>query len=187
MARDIPELLKKIDELRPMLEANAAQGEADRRVSQESVDALEAIGAFRVTQPAKYGGFQGLSQDHVDVARAVGRADGGTGWITALINMSGWLTALLPEQAQQDVWGEDPNTKVTVVRSISTSMRPAMCMSLDCTNPRTTFAASSSWTVVGSSPKWNQVFLVARIFFAAVCFWNCPPNTLRYGESCSWM
>ena len=108
-------MLEKIEELRPMLDANGAQGEQNRRVLQESVDALEAIGAFRVTQPKKYGGYQGLSQDHVDVARAVGRGDGGTGWITALINMAGWLTALLPEQAQEDVWGEDPNTKVTVV------------------------------------------------------------------------
>jgi len=115
MAVDIPDLLAKIDELRPTLEANGAQGEQDRRVVQDSIDALEAIGAFRVTQPKKYGGFQGWSQDHVDVARAVGRADGGTGWITALINMAGWLTALLPEQAQEEVWGEDPNTKVTVV------------------------------------------------------------------------
>lgn len=108
-------MLEKIEELRPMLDANGAQGEQNRRVLQESVDALEAIGAFRVTQPKKYGGYQGLSQDHVDVARAVGRGDGGTGWITALINMAGWLTALLPDQAQEDVWGEDPNTKVTVV------------------------------------------------------------------------
>jgi len=115
LAADIPSLIEKIDELRPMLEANGAKGEADRRVTQESIDALEAIGAFRVTQPKKYGGFQGLSQDHVDVARAVGRGDGGTGWITALINMAGWLTALLPEQAQDEVWGEDPNAKVTVI------------------------------------------------------------------------
>lgn len=115
MAPDIPTMLEKIEELRPMLDANGAQGEQNRRVLQESVDALEAIGAFRVTQPKKYGGYQGLSQDHVDVARAVGRGDGGTGWITALINMAGWLTALLPDQAQEDVWGEDPNTKVTVV------------------------------------------------------------------------
>ncbi|XPP27811.1 MAG: hypothetical protein ACNYNX_06410 [Leucobacter sp.] len=115
LAADIPSLLEKIDELRPVLEANGAKGETDRRVLQESIDALDAIGAFRVTQPKKYGGFQGLSQDHVDVARAVGRGDGGTGWITALINMAGWLTALLPDEAQEDVWGEDPNTKVTVV------------------------------------------------------------------------
>lgn len=115
MAPDVPSLLAKVDELRPMLEANGAKGEEDRRVVQESVDALEAIGAFRVTQPKKYGGFQGVSQDHVDIARAVGRADGGTGWITALINMAGWLTALMPEKAQDEVWGEDPNTKVTVV------------------------------------------------------------------------
>ena len=78
LAPDVPSLIQMIDELRPMLQANGAQGELDRRVLQESVDALEKIGAFRVTQPKRYGGFQGTSQDHVDVARAVGRGDGGT-------------------------------------------------------------------------------------------------------------
>lgn len=112
---DVAELIQRIEELRPRLEKNGAQGEQDRRVLQDSIDALEEVGAFRVTQPKRFGGFQGTSQDHVDVASAVGRADGGTGWITALINMAGWLTALLPEQAQEEVWGEDPNAKVTVV------------------------------------------------------------------------
>ena len=115
MAQDVPSLIRMIDELRPTLQANSAQGEQDRRVAQESIDALEKIGAFRVTQPQKYGGFQGTSQNHVDVASAVGRGDGGAAWVTALHNMAGWLTALLPEQAQDDVWAEDPNTKVTVV------------------------------------------------------------------------
>jgi hypothetical protein len=59
---DMPSLLKGIEELRPLLERNAPQGETDRRVAQESIDALEAIGAFRVTQPAKYGGYQGNSR-----------------------------------------------------------------------------------------------------------------------------
>ncbi|MCB1273634.1 MAG: oxidoreductase [Leucobacter sp.] len=117
MAPDVPTLIKKIEELRPVLQANGTQGEKDRKVLQESVDALEKLGAFRVTQPKKYGGFQGTSQDHVDVARAVGLGDGGTAWITALHNMAGWLTALMPEQAQDEVWGEDPNTRVTVVLS----------------------------------------------------------------------
>ena len=123
MASDVPSLLAKIDEMRLMLETNGARGEEDRNVLQESVDALEAVGAFRVTQPKKYGGFQGRSQDHVDVARAVGRGDGGTGWITALINMAGWLTALMPEKAQDDVWAEDPNTKVTVVLATNGSTK----------------------------------------------------------------
>lgn len=115
LAPDVPSLIKKIDELRPLLQSNGAEGEANRRLAQESVDALESIGAFRVTQPKKYGGYQGTAQNHVDVARAVGRGDGGAAWVIALHNMAGWLTALMPEQAQDEVWAEDPNTKVTVV------------------------------------------------------------------------
>ena len=112
---DIPSLLKGIEELRPLLEKNAAQGETDRRVAQESIDALEAIGAFRVTQPAKYGGYQGDSRAQIDVGAAVGRADGGTAWVVALTNIANWLTSLYDAQAQEDVWGEDPNAKVSVV------------------------------------------------------------------------
>ncbi len=112
---DIPSLLKSIDELRPLLERNAAQSETDRRVVQESIDALEAIGAFRVTQPAKYGGYQGNSRAQIDVGAAVGRADGGTAWVVALTNIANWLTSLYPERAQDDVWGDDPDAKVSVV------------------------------------------------------------------------
>lgn len=115
MAADIPDLVKRIEEISPLLRANAAKGEEDRRVSQESIDALEAIGAFRVTQPKRFGGFEGNSRAQIDVGRAIGLADGGTAWITALINISNWLTSLYPRQAQDEVWAENPNTKVSVV------------------------------------------------------------------------
>ena len=42
---DIPALLQRIEEIRPLIEKNAAEGEENRRVSQESIDALESIGA----------------------------------------------------------------------------------------------------------------------------------------------
>ncbi len=115
LATDIPDLLRKIEAISPLLRENAAAGEDDRRVAQASIDALEAIGAFRVTQPKRFGGFEGNSRAQVDVARAVGMADGGTAWVVALINISNWLTALLPAQAQDEVWGENPNAKVSVV------------------------------------------------------------------------
>ena len=112
---DIPALLQRIEEIRPLIEKNAAEGEENRRVSQESIDALESIGAFRVTQPARYGGYEGNSRAQIDVGAAVGRGDGGTAWVVALTNIANWLTALYPAQAQEDVWGEDRNAKVSVV------------------------------------------------------------------------
>lgn len=115
MATDVADLLRKIEEISPLLRENAAAGEEDRRVSQKSIDALEAIGAFRVTQPKRFGGFEGNSRAQVDVARAIGMADGGTAWVVALINISNWLTGLMTPRAQDEVWGENPNAKVSVV------------------------------------------------------------------------
>ena len=41
-------LLDRIAGLHDLLAKNAAQGEADRRVTQESIDALREAGAFKV-------------------------------------------------------------------------------------------------------------------------------------------
>ena len=57
-APTLPELLGRIEEIRPMLERNAGQTEADRRVTEENIDALTAAGAFKVTVPRRFGGFQ---------------------------------------------------------------------------------------------------------------------------------
>ena len=42
-------------------------------------------------------------------------ADGGTGWVVALCNVCAWLTGLFSEQAQDEVWGSDPDAKVSGV------------------------------------------------------------------------
>ena len=52
------ELIARIRELQPLIEKNAAQGEADRRVVEESITALTNAGVFKVAQPLRYGGYQ---------------------------------------------------------------------------------------------------------------------------------
>ncbi|MGO2109981.1 MAG: acyl-CoA dehydrogenase family protein [Pseudoclavibacter sp.] len=123
MAPDIPSLIARIAELRPLLEKNAAEGEKQSRVVEESIQALADAGAFRVTQPKRYGGYQGNLKAQVDVAREVGKGDGGTGWVVALTNISNWLTSLLPEAAQEEVWGTDPNNRVSVVLATTGTAR----------------------------------------------------------------
>ncbi|WP_100812192.1 oxidoreductase [Microbacterium sp. BR1] len=112
---NVSALIEKIDELRPLLLRNGAFGDQNRRVAQESIDVLAEIGAFQVTQPARFGGFQGNSRAQIEVSRAVGRGDGAAAWVVALTNIGGWLTSLFPAQAQHDVWGEDPRTRVSGV------------------------------------------------------------------------
>jgi alkylation response protein AidB-like acyl-CoA dehydrogenase len=109
------ELLARIRDLMPLIEKNAAQGEQDRRVVEESIKALTDAGAFKVGQPSRYGGYQSSVRTMLDVSAAVAEADGGTGWVVALCSVCAWLTGLLSEQAQDEVWGTNPDTRVSGV------------------------------------------------------------------------
>ena len=113
------DLIARVRELQPLIEKNAAQGEADRRVVEESITALTDAGVFKVAQPRRYGGHQASVRTMLDVSAAVGEADGGTAWVVALCNVCAWLTGLFSEQAQDDVWGTDPDAKVSGVQTPS--------------------------------------------------------------------
>jgi alkylation response protein AidB-like acyl-CoA dehydrogenase len=106
------DLVAGVRELLPLLRENAARGEQDRRVAQESIDALTAAGVFKIAQPRRYGGYQTSMRTMLDVSAAVGEADGGTSWAVTLLNVCAWLTGLFPRQAQDDVWGDDPGAMV---------------------------------------------------------------------------
>lgn len=109
------ELVARIRALQPLLAKHSAQGEQDRRVVEESITALTDAGIFKVAQPRRYGGYQTSLRTMLDVSAAVGEADGGTAWVVALCNVCAWLAALFPEQAQDDVWAENPDAKVSGV------------------------------------------------------------------------
>lgn len=109
------ELVARIKELQPLLAMNSAQGEQDRRVVEESITALTDAGIFKVAQPKRYGGYETSMRTMLDVSAAVGEADGGTAWVVTLCNVCAWLTGLFPERAQDDVWADTPDAKVSGV------------------------------------------------------------------------
>ncbi|WP_222050432.1 acyl-CoA dehydrogenase family protein [Modestobacter lapidis] len=109
------ELVARVKELHPLLKKNAAQGEQDRRVVEESIQALTDAGLFKVAVPKRYGGYETSMRTMLDVAAAAGAADGGTAWVLTLTNVCAWLASLFPEQAQDEVFGADPDAKVSGV------------------------------------------------------------------------
>ncbi|OPX09139.1 oxidoreductase [Gordonia sp. i37] len=109
------ELVARARELRPLLSANAAQGEKDRRVVEESITALTDAGLFKISVPRRYGGYETSMRTMLDVSAAVAEADGGTAWVLTLTNVCNWLIGLMSERAQDDVFGADPDAKVSGV------------------------------------------------------------------------
>jgi alkylation response protein AidB-like acyl-CoA dehydrogenase len=122
-ATDTDELLERAAALRPVLERNAAKGEEDRRIAGESIDALVEAGLFKITVPRRFGGHEVDIRTKLEVSAAVAEGDGATGWVLALINVCHWLVGLYRDQAQQDIFGADPDARVCGVLAPSVETR----------------------------------------------------------------
>ncbi|MFF7334997.1 acyl-CoA dehydrogenase family protein [Streptomyces sp. NPDC008150] len=111
----IEKMVARVRALHPLLEKNAAQGEQDRRVAEESIRALTEAEIFKIAQPKRYGGHEMSVRAQIEVAAAVAEADGGTAWVVTLCNQCAWMTGLFPEQAQDDVWKDNPDARISGV------------------------------------------------------------------------
>ena len=108
----VTDLLSRAAELRPLLEANAAKGEEDRRIAEESIQGLADAGLFRITVPKRFGGDEVDIATKLQVSAAVAEGDGATGWVLALTNVCHWLVGLYHDDAQQEIFGADPAARV---------------------------------------------------------------------------
>ena len=112
---DVPDaatLIARAASLRPLLERNAEQTDAQRRLPDEIVQALKETGLCALMVPKRVGGYQTSVRTYVDVISELGRGCGSTAWVASLINVCAWLAALFPERAQRDIWESDPDAWV---------------------------------------------------------------------------
>ena len=91
-----------------MLRERAAATERERRVSEETTRAFREAGFFRLMQPARYGGYEYGFTAFTDVISELARGCTASAWGCSLGAIHQWLIGTFPEQAQDDVWGEDP-------------------------------------------------------------------------------
>jgi alkylation response protein AidB-like acyl-CoA dehydrogenase len=109
------ELVSRARELAPLLRKNAAAGEVNRRVEEETILAMRKAGLMRVCTPKRYGGWEMNTRAMLDISGAIAEADGGAAWVANLNNICCWLTSLFPVRAQDEVFADDPDTCVSGV------------------------------------------------------------------------
>src|ERR1700751_2337258 len=102
-----------VTELLPVLRQRAQEAEDARVVPAESGKSLEETGFFRLLQPRSAGGLEGDPVTFFTAARLIASACGSTGWVASVVGVPPWQLALFPEQAQRDVWGADPATRMS--------------------------------------------------------------------------
>lgn len=116
-----PDLVARATELLDLLRKNSFQTESDRRVVEENIDALAAAGLFKISVPKRFGGHEADFSTFLKVTSTLGQACGSTAWVTSLINVCGWIMGLYPDQAQRDVYEENPEARVCGVFAPSSS------------------------------------------------------------------
>jgi len=92
----------------PELAAADGEGAERRRLSDRSWKAMLEGGFLRALQPARFGGGEVLLVDFLDAVAELSRASPSAGWVAGVIGVHPWQLALFPDQAQQEMWGEDP-------------------------------------------------------------------------------
>ncbi|KUN58935.1 oxidoreductase [Streptomyces canus] len=111
------DLVARAAALRPLLREHAAATETARRVPDPVIDAIADAGLFKLATPRRYGGHQTSMRTMLDVSATLAEGDGSTSWVVTLVNVCNWLTSLFPSKAQDDVFGANPDARVTGVLS----------------------------------------------------------------------
>jgi 3-hydroxy-9,10-secoandrosta-1,3,5(10)-triene-9,17-dione monooxygenase len=98
--------------LAPRIRARAASAEAARELPRDSVAELLDLGLPRALVPRRWGGMELPLEAWLGVVVEIARADASHGWCAGLLMHEPQMIAAFPEEAQQAVWGEDPNVPI---------------------------------------------------------------------------
>ncbi|WP_194818263.1 3-hydroxy-9,10-secoandrosta-1,3,5(10)-triene-9,17-dione monooxygenase oxygenase subunit [Nocardia sp. XZ_19_385] len=106
-------VLDRVRDLLPGIRERAAETDRQRQVPVESIRELTEAGVFRMLQPSRFGGDEVSPVAFYEVIRAIAAACPSTGWVSSVLGVHPWQLALFPLQAQEDVWGENPDTLIS--------------------------------------------------------------------------
>ena len=79
----------------------------ERRVPDETIADFHRAGFFRVLQPKRFGGSQLDFSVFARLVRELAHGCASSAWVYAVIAELGWVMAMFPEEAQQEVWAND--------------------------------------------------------------------------------
>src|SRR5258708_15222645 len=97
------ELVRRASDIVPILQKHASWNEQNRRIHEESLQALEQAGIFKLRVPKRYGGYESDTRTLVEVLAEIGQGDGSTAWVAWVLVSNTWLIGLFPEAVQDEV------------------------------------------------------------------------------------
>jgi alkylation response protein AidB-like acyl-CoA dehydrogenase len=101
--------LDRARDLAPMIAAQSAAIEAERRVPASLIAALREAGIFRMYVPRTHGGDELSSLEVVQVIEELSRADASVGWVSTIGANSPAIFALLPPTTYDAIYANGPD------------------------------------------------------------------------------
>jgi alkylation response protein AidB-like acyl-CoA dehydrogenase len=107
------DLIARAHTLVPHIADRAAQCEANCRVPDETVARFRETGLHKTLLPAAYGGYEMGFSAVLETSFAIGKVCASSAWVCGLYMVHSWLGALFPKQAQEEMWGQDPDAFIS--------------------------------------------------------------------------
>lgn len=106
------DIVRRARHLRPVLEAGVARSERERRLCDESVDAIGDAGLWRIFTPRLYGGWEAGLSAQVDAVIELSAAYPAAGWVLMVTNAHSFMIGSFPVACQDEVFGNDPDARI---------------------------------------------------------------------------
>ena len=101
-------MLEQARALIPRLAERAPAATAARKLPAETIAEYREAGIMRILQPRRFGGMQGRFSLFSRIVEELTYGCASSAWVYAVLAEHQWIVAQYPEQAQIDVWGDDP-------------------------------------------------------------------------------
>jgi 3-hydroxy-9,10-secoandrosta-1,3,5(10)-triene-9,17-dione monooxygenase len=109
----VQDVIAGVRELLPVFRERAQEAEDARRIPEESIKSLQETGFFKLLQPKTFGGLEADPVSFYTAVKLVASACGSTGWVASILGVHPWHLGLFDGEAQQDVWGEDVDVRIS--------------------------------------------------------------------------
>lgn len=111
----VADLTRRAKSVAKELKSRVAKTEEIRRVPEENLARICQEGLLSIIQSRRCGGHELSMRAHLNVVAAIAEGCPATGWVLGVMHAHSWLMAHFPHQAQDDVYGEDPDTMISAV------------------------------------------------------------------------
>ena len=103
------EAVERAKSLVPRIRSRAHLSEELGRQPKENIDDFVEAGLIRCLMPKRWGGHELGVETMYKTTFEIAKADPSAGWCYGLLVLHSWMLAYYPEQAQREVWGENPD------------------------------------------------------------------------------